>query len=111
MGINKNPEIVRCLSIVQYLARAVCDCGLQKHSQAVLGALSALEADAGVICVLNIDQDMELGYCCLASSLLVMPLQGRCDITLAAGSKPPMLPLASIPADEGFSHLGRFAAL
>lgn len=65
----------------------------------MLGSLSALQADAGMVCVLNIAQDMDL-RCQLAKPLLAMPLQGRCEVTLADGARLPVLPLAMIPADE-----------
>lgn len=74
-----------------------------RRSQAVLGSLSALEADAGLICVLNVTQDMELRHCQLAGALLVMPLEGRCEVTLAEGSRLPMVPLAMIPAEKNFT--------
>lgn len=74
-----------------------------RRSQAVLGSLSAIEADAGAVCVLSVAQDMELKPCLLASALLVMPLEGRCDVTLAGGSRLPVVPLATVPADQEFT--------
>jgi AraC-like DNA-binding protein len=71
--------------------------------QSMLGSLSALESDAGVICVLNVAQEMELGHCQLASLLLVMPIEGRCEITLAEGTRLPVVPLAMVPAEKGFT--------
>ncbi|MDR9424780.1 MAG: AraC family transcriptional regulator [Marinobacter sp.] len=77
-------------------------CNVQRP-QAMLGSLSALESDAGVICVLNVAQEMELGHCQLASLLLAMPIEGRCEITLAEGTRLPVVPLAMVPAEKNFT--------
>jgi len=74
-----------------------------RRSQAVFGSLSAIEADAGVVCVLNVAQEMEFTHCLLAGALLVMPLEGRCEVALADGPRLPMVPLATVPADQEFT--------
>lgn len=86
----------------QLLGCANIDCDVQ-HSQAMLGSLSALETNAGVICVLNVAQEMELGHCQLGNPLLVMPIGGRCEATLAEGTRLPVVPLAIIPAEKNFT--------
>lgn len=77
------------------------DCDVDR-SQSVVGSLSALHADAGTVSVLNTAQDMTLTGCRLPAALLVIPVQGRCDVTLGGGTQLPVFPLAMVPAGREF---------
>ncbi|MDX5334874.1 MAG: helix-turn-helix domain-containing protein [Marinobacter sp.] len=77
--------------------------GRLPRPQAVVGSLSALTVDAGIVCVLDMAQDMELVGCCVSQPLLVTAVQGRGEITLQGGSRLPVFPLAVIPAGRKFT--------
>lgn len=77
--------------------------GRLPRPQAVVGSLSALTVDAGIVCVLDLAQDMELVGCCVSQTLLVTAVQGHGEITLQGGSQLPVFPLAVIPAGRKFT--------
>ncbi|MFO8140891.1 MAG: AraC family transcriptional regulator [Marinobacter sp.] len=58
-----------------------------RRPKAVVGSLSALEVDAGRVCVLDVDQDIELTRCRLPQAVLVAQIQGRGEVILQGGSQ------------------------
>ncbi|WP_372964716.1 helix-turn-helix domain-containing protein [Marinobacter sp.] len=72
------------------------------NPQSVAGSLSMLEADAGHVCVLDIHQDMTFTGRLLERPMVVLSVEGRCNITLN-GSRLPAYPLIVIPEDMEFT--------
>ncbi|MET4025508.1 AraC-like DNA-binding protein [Marinobacter sp. MBR-99] len=112
--LNANPELEAYLrlnnagceewlaAIAQLLACPQAECRLPRP-QAVVGSLSALAVEAGIVCVLDVSQDMELHGCLVSQTLLVNAIQGHSEITLQDGSRLPTFPLAMIPAGQQFT--------
>jgi len=89
-------------AIAQLLACPLAECRLPRP-QAVVGSLSVLTVDAGIVCVLDVAQDMELHGCLVSQTLLVNAIQGHSEITLQAGSRLSTFPLAMVPAGQTFT--------
>lgn len=84
-------------------------CRLQRP-KAVVGSLSALEVEAGRVCVLDVVQDMELTHCRLSQTLLVSQLQGQGDVILQGGSRRSTGPSVVIPPGRTFTLRAREGA-
>lgn len=77
-------------------------CRLQRP-KALVGSLSALDVDAGRVCVLDLVQDMDLTHCRLSQTLLVSQLQGQGEVILQGGSRLSTGPSAVISPGRTFT--------
>jgi len=74
-----------------------------ERRQAVFGSLSALETDSGVICMLNTAQRLSLGDGPLPASLVMMVVEGGCQLQLDKGVFAPVQPVASVGPGQTFT--------
>jgi len=77
-------------------------CGLTRP-QGLVGSLSALDVEAGLVCVLDVAQDMLLADCCMPQRLLVATIHGSAQISSEGGPGVSAFPLIMIPAGQTFS--------
>ncbi len=111
-NLNANPELEAYLrlnragcgewlaAIRELLACPEVACQLARP-QAVAGSMSALEVEAGAVCVLDVAQDMSFDRWLLPRTLLVAVVKGQ--VRLQDGCRLTAFPLAILPAGTRFS--------